>query len=122
MIMIANDAQSKNIAYWIQKQKGEHVSFVTYSGKWPNLCRGVLILNIDGKDVSFGYDDDCDHIPFWMTDGSCGFKNNYKQSYINKDKWLINYNKIPDEYKKYANEIDRLFNAYVEYGCCGGCL
>ena len=28
----------------------EHVKFVSYDGKWPNLCTGTLVLNIDGKD------------------------------------------------------------------------
>ena len=27
---------------------------------------------------------------------------------------------LPNKYKKYATEIDRVFNANVEHGCCGG--
>lgn len=26
----------------------ERVEFVSYTGKWPNLCSGILTLNIDG--------------------------------------------------------------------------
>lgn len=33
----------------------EHVKFVSYDGKWPNLCTGTLVLNIDGTDYSFGF-------------------------------------------------------------------
>lgn len=32
-----------------------HVEFVSYSGKWPNLCSGELTLEIDGEEVAFGY-------------------------------------------------------------------
>ena len=36
--------------------KTEHVEFVNYTGSFPNLCRGVLTLNIDGEIVKFGHD------------------------------------------------------------------
>lgn len=26
----------------------KHVEFVSYSGRYPNLCSGVLVLRIDG--------------------------------------------------------------------------
>lgn len=32
----------------------EHVKFISYSGKYPSLCCGELILEIDGKEYSFG--------------------------------------------------------------------
>ena len=34
--------------------KTEHVEFVNYTGSFPNLCRGVLTLKIDGEIVKFG--------------------------------------------------------------------
>ena len=33
----------------------EHVKFVSYDGKWLNLCTGTLVLNINGTDYSFGF-------------------------------------------------------------------
>lgn len=36
--------------------ESEHVEFVNYSGCYPNLCRGVLTLRIDGEEVKFGHD------------------------------------------------------------------
>ena len=30
------------------------VEFVSYTGEFPNLCRGVLTLRIDGEEVRFG--------------------------------------------------------------------
>ena len=30
-----------------------HVKFISYDGKYPNLCRGKLTLEIDGEKVTF---------------------------------------------------------------------
>ena len=60
--------------------------------------------------------------PFWESGGSCGFRNNYSESYRNTEEWVINESGIPEKYREYAAEIDDAFNANVEYGCCGGCL
>lgn len=103
----------------MDEQSGvSHVEFVSYTGKWPNLCGGILTLAIDGKTVTFGhsYDDEkVDHQKFWSTGGSCSIKA------IHTGEWLIDVQKIPEEYRKYAAEIDVVFNMNVEYGCCGGC-
>lgn len=32
-----------------------HVKFVSYTGRYPNLCSGILTLEIDGENVNFGY-------------------------------------------------------------------
>jgi hypothetical protein len=31
-----------------------NIEFVSYNGKYPNLCSGKLTVKIDGKEVSFG--------------------------------------------------------------------
>ena len=101
------------------------VKFVSYSGEYPNLCRGTLVLNIDGKDVIFSSDyyKVPQHNPeFWSSGGSCGFTNGYSDSYVHDGEWEIDVDMIPEEYRKYATEIDAVFNANVRHGCCGGCL
>ncbi len=115
-----------------------NIKFIDYTGKYPNLCSGILTLSIDGKIVKFGhnysyYDYDTktytnedpnnpNFDKFWSTGGSCGFKDNYINSYINNNEWIIDINDIPKKYQKYATIIDELFNNNVPHGCCGGCL
>lgn len=35
--------------------------------------------------------------------------------------WTIDVLELPEKFRKYAAEIDNVFNTNVEYGCCGGC-
>ena len=104
-----------------------HVEFVSYSGKYPNLCNGLLILKIDEKQYSFGnkitYEGKVDFPKFWCSGGECGFTDsNYSDTYREQNEWEINVNNIPEQFQKYAGEIDKVFNENVEWGCCGGCL
>jgi hypothetical protein len=110
---------------------GGHVRFVSYTGKYPCLCMGVLTLIIDNKEYKFGHDgkyhiskgyDDNNYDKFWTSGGECGFENDYANSYVHEGEWVINENELPNEFKKYIYEIDEVFNNNVEHGCCGGCL
>lgn len=86
------------------------VKFVSYSGRYPNLCSGILTLNIDGIDVIFGnkfIDNTAQYPRFW--ESGCG------------DEWKIDVMELPEDFRRYAAEIDRVFNENVEHGCCGGC-
>lgn len=110
------------------KSRPAHVRFINYTGKYPSLCMGVLILEIDGKRYHFGYDYDGKYkdvkmLPqFWSSGGSCGFRNNYSDTYVEHDDWRIDTDELPAELLDYAEEIDEVFNENVPYGCCGGCL
>ena len=102
-----------------------HVKFISYTGKYPNLCRGKLTLNIDGDDYTFGNNfihKDVQFNQFWEPGGECGFTNDYTETYGSKSKWIIDVEGLPEQFRKYAVEIDMAFNENVEYGCCGGCL
>ena len=106
------------------------VEFVSYTGEYPNLCRGVLTLCIDGEEVRFGHDygvfeswkTDGNYDAFWVTGGECGFYNGWSDEYVNYGEWIVDKDELPAKYKKYINEIEEVFNANVPYGCCGGCL
>ena len=119
-----------------------NIKFISYTGKYPNLCSGVLTVDIDGKEYKFGHDvNDYDfekqcyrnEIPgrhfdeFWQS-GGCIRKN--------KD-WDMRAEHAPWEVNRYWNEVDnnhpqwiidilpkllKLFNENVSKGCCGGCI
>lgn len=95
------------------------VEFVKYTEEYPNLCHGALTLKIEGRTVTFGslYLDPSkyDYRPFWRTGGHCGMDN------IKESEWIADESQLPDEYKKYALYIDKIFNDNVPHGCCGGC-
>lgn len=86
------------------------IEFVSYTGKYPNLCCGVLTLKIDGETVTFGYHGK--YQGFWIS-GGCDDVT---------APWIIDKNNLPPKYQKYADEIATVFNANVKHGCCGGCL
>lgn len=98
----------------------EHIKFISYTGEYPNLCSGVLILEIDGEKIVFAsvmYKRRGVYPSFWHSGG-----------YISEDyeaytgEWQIDVSEIPERYRKYASEIDEVFNSNVPYGCCGGCI
>lgn len=93
-----------------------HVKFISYTGEYPCLCSGILTLEIDDKRVQFGYN--TPNTPFWTSGG--GLNPNYEGAY--QGEWQIDVDRIPEEYRKYAREIDEVFNENVEWGCCGGCI
>ena len=111
-----------------RKSRPTHVRFIEYTGKYPSLCMGVLVLEINGQRYYFGnelygkYKDKKLFPQFWSSGGSCGFRNNYSDSYVEHDDWRIDTDELPTEFFDYAEEIDEVFNENVPYGCCGGCL
>lgn len=97
----------------------KHIEFVSYSGRYPCLCMGTLVLKIDGEEVRFGNkysDKSVDYPTFWSSGG--GLDHNYCAY---SGEWNINVEELPEQYRKYATEIDNVFNTNVEHGCCGGC-
>lgn len=108
----------------------EHVKFISYSGEYPNLCRGVLTLEIDGEKVSFGHDcynseswkTDGNYDSFWVSGGSTYFTGDYEVAHTEYGEWIIYEDELPEQYRKYTKEISEIFNENVWPGCCGGCL
>lgn len=109
--------------------EAEHVKFVSYSGKYPNYCSGNLILNIDGKDVEFGFRNKFGNteVGSLYPGNSSNSEENMKNAIPDKfwiatnSEWEVDYEMIPDEYKKYAYEIDKVFCENIHCGHCGGC-
>ena len=96
-----------------------HVKFVSYTGRYPNLCSGILTLEIDGLEYTFGssYKAKTNFNEFWCSGG--GLTRDY-DAY--NGEWEIDVNDLPEQFRKYAEEIDDVFNSNVAWGCCGGCI
>ena len=112
------------------------IEFVSYSGSYPNLCRGKLVVKIDGKNVSFGKtkkfwgweneDEIAEYPSFWVSGGCCGFDEDYFESYVCPGDWEmedgIHEKDYPSEIWNLLPKILELMNVNVPCGCCGGCL
>ncbi len=89
------------------------VEFVSYSVKFPNLCSGELILNIDGKDVKF---------PSGSLDSGGGVYNDgCGDYYAESGRWTIDLYDYP-ELEPMRAEIEACINENIPHGCCGGCI
>jgi len=117
------------------------VKFISYTGEYPNLCSGVLTLEIDGKQYKFGHDyryghydaktkkyvqTDEDHMnpnfeSFWSS-GGCVTHNKDWEFDIEHGEWVIDMEQLPKQFWDVAAEIDEVFNENVPQGCCGGCI
>ena len=113
-----------------------HVKFVSYDGQYPNLCSGLLVLNIDGAEYRFGIPREISggswdkvqkyiqspdyHEKFWSYGGSTWVDG--ADSGTSSGEWEIDVQDLPQEIQKDAAEIDEVFNSNVPYGCCGGCI
>ena len=99
------------------------IKFISYDGEWPNLCRGMLTVDINGEIHKFHYsfykkDDPHLHRPFWTSGGSCG----YDPFYIDDAPWELSAFKGEDFSEEIYEELLEIFNENVPFGCCGGCI
>ena len=112
-----------------------NIKFVNYTGSYPNLCSGVLTLNINGQITKFGhnsssynwrkgiYEDD-HYEAFWTSGGRVTLNDDGDYCY-GQAKWEFKCNAdkyIPEWLKPYKEQLLEVFNANVEHGCCGGCI
>lgn len=103
------------------------IEFVSYIKSKPRLCEGNLTLKIDGENKTFGYGHKgkTDYIAFWRTGGHAiwnPFTSNHES--IEKAPWIedeIFAKKLPEELYKHIDELLKVFNENVPYGCCGDC-
>ena len=96
-----------------------NIQFISYNGKYPTLCYGSLILNINNTQYSF----ECALASGGKAYFPNGFTNDpviehgpWKKIVILHSTSDINFN---DEELDY---IIKLINEHVAHGCCGGCI
>lgn len=105
------------------------VKFVSYDGEYPNLCSGTLVLEIDGKKVSFGMQSlwengkKADYPKFWCSGGSVGFDDDWSEI-VSPGPWELEAceKDYPPEIWKALPEAIEAMNDNVAWGCCGGCV
>lgn len=88
--------------------------FVSYDGKFPNLCAGKLKILVDGKEYELPK-----HT--LVSGGDVTFDEKWRDD-VSHGPWKIDENLLPDELKPFKSEIAGLVNDNVEFGCCGGCV
>ena len=96
------------------------IEFVSYDGRYPNLCSGTLTLKLDGIKKTFGYGD-CDYPQFW-TSGGCVWFDNHSNEHVDRGAWELRDDALPAKLQPLAEQLIDVFNRNVEYGCCGGCV
>jgi hypothetical protein len=89
------------------------LTFVSYDGKYPNLCSGELVLAVDGENIKF---------PKYClsSGGSVSFTNEWDEV-VTQGEWSICSwpDNFPENLKEHATE---LINDNISCGCCGGCV
>lgn len=111
-----------------------NIEFVSYSGEYPNLCSGKLVVKLDGKEVSFspftkkspliGPDEVAQYHKFWSPGGNVTFDEDWSEC-VTHGEWGLEdsyMDEYPDEIRDAIPELLRIFNENVPPGCCGGCV
>jgi hypothetical protein len=89
------------------------IKFISYDGRWPNLCSGKLVLEVNGERVEF---------PKYSlsSGGYVRFDKDWQED-VGQGEWKVNDwpSDFPEELK---NEALREINDNISHGCCGGCV
>lgn len=87
------------------------VTFVSFTGKFPNLCAGILVLDVDGVKHAFNG---------LSSGGGCSRRRRGEDFVITKGEWSVHV--WPEEFpKELREEALEVINKNVRFGCCGGC-
>lgn len=127
------------------------IEFVSYEGKFPNLCEGLLVVRIDGRLYAFSPYYDSMYRSFWnrfnrtealeddsitkvsgfylRSGGYIDWGEEGENPKIVKRKWIIDDKAMKLENGvrfilsgKQKSELEKVINQNIELGCCGGCV
>ena len=87
------------------------VEFVSYNGKYPNLCRGTLFIRVNGEEIS---------LENYLISGGRRWFDKEWNGHVEKGDWQ--FSQLPDNLEPYRDEILKVVNENVPHGCCGGCI
>lgn len=87
------------------------VEFVSYDGRYPNLCSGILVLRINGTKRTFPR--------YSMKSGGCVWFDREWGEHVEQGPWSV---ELPSDLEPYREEIEACVNTHVQHGCCGGCV
>ena len=104
------------------KNNNPDIEFVSYSGEYPCLCYGTLILKVNGKNMKFGIKSG--YPKFWVSGGDISFDSEWNESIIKREwDWhCYEEDKLPTDIVDNKEYVMELFNDNVPWGCCGGCI
>jgi hypothetical protein len=104
-------------AEWLERIETENgsIEFVEYTGDYPALCVGDLKLRIDGKEVTL-----VRYVDFEVMSGGNVWFDDDGIDNVEHGAWSVTI--LRNDMKMFEQEISRLFNLNVDYGCCGGCI
>lgn len=97
-----------------KKQEINHtLEFVSYDGRFPNLCSGILVLRLDGELITFKSYSLC-------SGGSGSFDKDWNEE-VTDGSWYIS--EFPKKFPKELQEqAVKLVNDNVPWGRCDGCV
>lgn len=91
------------------------IKVIDYTGCFPSLCFGTLVLEVNGKRYELE--------KVLESGGYCGFGESFSDEIIEKGDWIVDAKRLPVELKPLSDEIEKAVNEQLECrGCCGGCI
>ena len=88
------------------------IEFVSYDGKYPNLCSGQLVLKINGH---------LRELPRYClhSGGHVWLDIDWGDAFVETGRWSID---LPEDLKPFRKEIEKCINKNIPHCCCGGCI
>lgn len=102
-----------DIQYEMKKPKNieeyANIEFVGIHEEHWALCSSIIILKINDQEIEF------DNI---LSSG--GYVSWGDEDVVEHGPWTIN--DLPEYLEKYEEEITKIINKNISWGCCGGCI
>lgn len=97
------------------ESKKTEVKFISYDGKFPNLCNGTLVIEVSGVQFQIA-----PHT--FESGGSVTFDDEWEET-VTEGPWKFSEGvELPEELQPFRDKILEVMNENVEHGCCGGCV